>query len=352
MTRLTLYSLAIELTWACNLRCSHCYNPLHISKSLDSSTDRLLERIDKIFDAVQVGHITLTGGEPLSYPRLFEVLAALKRHGVPCQMISNGTLLDAAYAKRLVEAKLRGIQISLHGPDAQTHEDYTRTQGSFERAVAGVQAANQAGLHVTGCIVVTRRNAHWVGATLGLWQKLGVQRVALSRFSPSGLASQHVARLLPSIAELMTAFEQATPYARGGMRLFCTMPIPPCAMDTKLYAPIRFGSCAVGTTKQEFALSPGGALRFCTLHTQAIGGVEDILDVEDVSSLFHHGRVVTYREGAPSFCGGCYYERSCGGGCGAASMSVYGHREQPDPLLWQHVDDAFREGLDRQREGG
>ena len=300
---------------------------------------------------VELHHATLTGGEPLLFPALFEVVDELSRADVPCQIISNGLLLTRELAAKLVHAGVRGIQVSLHGPDATSHEDYTGVPGSFDRTLSAIDAAREAGLPLTGCIVITRRNAERVGETLSLWEALGIKRVALSRFSPAGLATQHVARLLPSLPQVVGAFDQALPFAHGGMRLFCTMPVPPCAMETKHYAPIRFGSCSVGTSKQEFALGPTGTLRHCTLHQQPIGGVQDILEPNvDLTALLQHDDVRQYRSRAPSFCHGCLYASSCGGGCGAASMSVLAaDRSLPDPFLWQHLDDGFEARLRRER---
>lgn len=347
-------SVAIELTTRCNLRCAHCYNASHgtVADAGATTPEKVLARIERLCDAVTLDHATLTGGEPLLFPRLFDVLDVLRKHGVRCQIISNGTHVDGAMAARLAEAGVRGLQLSLHGPTAEEHEDYTAVPGSFQQTLDGVRALESEGTGVTGCVVVTRRNAARVGETLALWKSLGVSRVALSRFSPSGLAGERVAALLPSLPEVITAFDQALPYALDGMQLFCTMPVPPCAIETRDYAPIRFGSCAVGTTKQEFALGPDGALRHCTLHHEPLGGVTDILDPGvDIAALLRSHAVKEYRSRVPAFCEGCLYASSCGGGCGAASIAVFGNATQPDPLLWQHVDDAFAAKLAAQRDG-
>lgn len=348
-----VHSIAFELTTRCNLRCAHCYNAERGDReqTKPGHVDRIVQRVERILEVVELHHATLTGGEPLLFPRLFDVIERLEGSGVPCQIISNGLQLDEDLAVRLVEAGVRGIQLSLHGPDAPSHEDYTGVAGSFARTLVGAEAAVQVGLPLTGCIVVTRRNAHLVGETLSLWKSLGVTRIALSRFSPAGLAGRQVARLLPSLPEVISAFDQALAFANDGMQLYCTMPIPSCALETKSYAPIRFGCCAVGTSKQELALGPAGELRNCTLHQHAIGGVRDILAPEvDVAALFGHPDVTEYRKGTPSFCDGCLHAGSCGGGCGAASMSVLAKdRSLPDPFLWQHVDDDFEAQLQRER---
>jgi radical SAM protein with 4Fe4S-binding SPASM domain len=343
-------SVAIELTTRCNLRCAHCYNADH-GAVVDAAPAKVVARIARLCDAVTLEHATLTGGEPLLFTMLFEVLNLLRERGVRCQIISNGTRIDGSLARRLTKAGVRGVQLSLHGPTAEEHEAYTGVRGSFQQALDGVRALHDAGTGVTGCVVVTRRNATRVGDTLALWKSLGISRVALSRFSPSGLAGEQVAALLPSLPEVIAAFDQALPYTREGMQLFCTMPIPPCALEARDYAPIRFGSCAIGTTKQEFALGPDGALRHCTLHHEPIGGVVDILDPSvDLAALFGSSDVAEYKSRVPAFCEGCLHAGSCGGGCGAASIAVFGKRAAvPDPLVWQHVDDAFGARLARKR---
>ena len=77
----------------------------------------------------------------------------------------------------------------------------------------------------------------------------------------------------------------------------------------------------------------------------------DIADEVDVAALFQHPDVTEYRKGAPPFCEGCLHAGSCGGGCGAAAMSVLAKdRSLPDPFLWQHVDDDFEARLERERK--
>ena len=203
-----------------------------------------------------------------------------------------------------------------------------------------------------GCIVVTRKNALHVAAILELWSSLGVKNMALSRFSPAGYAAQYAAALMASVADATAALEQALPYAKAGMRMTCTMPMPPCAVETERFAPIGFGTCPIGTEMQEVALGPGGELRNCTLHRAAFGGVKDVLDpAVDVAALFAAPERSAYRARHPEFCDGCKHVATCGGGCGAAAEWLLGDaRSTPDPFVWQHIDEAFAAKLREARE--
>lgn len=346
-------SLAIELTGSCNQKCDYCYNEWREDdgKSLETgATSKLLARVCKLADAWDLDHVTLTGGEPLSHAGVFPLLDELSARGIRAQMISNGGLITDKIAERLRPYRLRFIQITLNGPTEELHEAHVG-QGHFERTLRGIRALGRAGVPVVGCIVVTRKNARVVGEILKLWKSLGVSHVALSRFSPAGYAASYAAQLLPGRDDLIEAFEQALPFAKAGMTLSCTMPVPPCSIETKDYAPIQFGGCAVGTKMQEFALSPDGALRNCTLHRTKIGGATDILDDSvDPLELLSAPEVTEYKKETPEFCHGCVHEKSCAGGCGAAAEWVLGHaRKFVDPFVAQYVDEDLAERFERER---
>jgi radical SAM protein with 4Fe4S-binding SPASM domain len=353
-----LHSVAIELTAHCNQKCDYCYNGWRADDGASmatATTEQLLARVDKLIDAFTIDHVTLTGGEPFSRPDIWELLDRLKERGVPAQIISNGGLITERIAERLAPYNVRYVQVTLNGPTRELHEEHVGP-GHFEPTLRGVRALRKHGVPVVGCIVVTRKNAPVLGDILELWRSLGVEQIALSRFSPAGYAVSHAAQLLPTLDDMQGAFEQAHPFARDrGMHISCTMPIPPCMIDTSALSPIVFGYCPIGTNMQEVALGPDGKLKNCTLHAAAIGGVTDILDPSvDLTALLKHPDVTAYRKKLPAFCEGCVHADTCGGGCGAASVWMLGDadKRRPDPFLWQHVDDNFEARIERERAQG
>jgi radical SAM protein with 4Fe4S-binding SPASM domain len=358
-SRRAIASIAIEMTASCNQRCDYCYNEwredggksLQHGKPASELRGQVVLRVEKLLEAYTFSRATLTGGEPLSHPEFFNVATRLKRAGVQVQAISNGTLVTDEVAERLAQVGLTSIQVTLNGPDAELHEAHVG-KGFFDRTLRGVRAMVAHGVPVVGCIVVTQKNAASVDRILALWSDLGVKRVALSRFSPAGYAARHVAQLLPSVSDLTRAFELAEPFGQH-MHLQCTMPVPPCAVETERFPHISFGVCPVGTAAQEFALGPDGALRNCTLHGAAIGGVKDILDpAVELRRLLDAPEVAEYRRTRPEFCAGCEHEHTCAGGCGAASQWVFGTRSKVDPLVQQHLDAEFSTALAFSRKAG
>ena len=349
-----VYSIAIEVTAHCQQKCSYCYNAWREDNGagMEAGTQKkLLARVDRILTRLEVDHVTVTGGEPFARKDIWELFDVVKAQKVGIQIISNGGLIDDAIATRLAPYKPSYVQVTLDGPTAALHDAHVGGEGHFDRTIAGIQALRRAGVPVVGCTVITRKNAHHLAEIIALFKSHGVRHMALSRFSPAGYAARNAADLLPSRDDLLVAFRQAIPFAKPSaetpvpMKFSCTMPVPPCAVETEELAPLEFGVCAIGTSFQEFALGPDGSLRHCTLHGSSLG---DVLDV-DPAEIVTSSAVKDYKRTLPEFCVGCSHADTCGGGCGASAEWVLGARKFPDPLVWQHVDDEFGAKLETAR---
>lgn len=342
------HALAIELTSYCNQKCGYCYNGWRDDggKSIGSlPTPELLALVDRALTEVDFDHVTLTGGEPFARKDLFDVLDVVNRHGKRAKMISNGGLITDALARRLAPYRPYFVQITLNGVDRETHAAMVGP-GHWEATFEGIEACLRNGVKVSGCVVITRKNAHQVGAILDVWRGLGVKSVALSRFSPAGYATEQVAQLLCSRSELLEALKQAE--ARGrehGMSLQVTMPVPQCVVDHADYPHVQFGGCPIGTEMQELALGPDGTLRNCTLHEEVVGDAK----ATSFAAIVEGPKVMHYRDVTPEFCAPCPLKGSCLGGCGAAAR--WNGTNGLDPFVAQHVDDAFAARLREAREG-
>jgi radical SAM protein with 4Fe4S-binding SPASM domain len=350
MQRPKVFAIAIETTAHCQQKCSYCYNAWREDNGAGfeaGAQAKMLARVDKLLTTLDVDHVTVTGGEPFARKDIFELFDLVRAKGVKIQIISNGGLVDETLAQRLAPYGVSYVQVTLDGPTAELHDDHVGGKGHFDKTIIGIKALRAAKIPVVGCIVVTKKNAHHVAETLALFETLDVKDIALSRFSPAGYAARHVAELLPSRDDLLVAFRQAIPFANGErsarkMRITCTMPVPPCAVEVEELAPLQFGTCAIGTTMQELALGPDGRLRNCTLHKTGLAGDRDVLDDDvDPVAIVTGAEIKAYKKTLPEFCEGCIHASTCGGGCGAAAEWVLGSRKLPDPFVWQHVDDGF-----------
>src|SRR3989344_2445199 len=94
----------LELTYGCNLACSHCLNdPRYDSSSgktefVQIKRERVeIDRVQRVAERLAYWEIfsaTLTGGEPLTVKRrAFAALEGLRDHGISVDMNSNLALM-------------------------------------------------------------------------------------------------------------------------------------------------------------------------------------------------------------------------------------------------------------------
>ena len=107
-----LVSMNLELTTACPLRCSQCYCNLENPKHMSPETAK--KWIDEGVSA-GVSVISLSGGETLCYPHLYEVIRYAKERGMTTAAAFSGWGLSEDVLERLRKAGLDHLNISLNG---------------------------------------------------------------------------------------------------------------------------------------------------------------------------------------------------------------------------------------------
>jgi MoaA/NifB/PqqE/SkfB family radical SAM enzyme len=169
----------LHLTGKCNLTCTHCY-----MEGAPHRKERLPLKpvLDAIADCrtLGVGTLYITGGEPLMYRELTEVLeAAAIIPGLKTTLCSNGTLINALHVARFAALGV-SLNISVDG-EAEYHDDFRREPGAFEKTAEGIRRAVFSYVPVTVIMTVSRRNLASVG-TMAEWA--AAMRVNTLRFQP------------------------------------------------------------------------------------------------------------------------------------------------------------------------
>jgi len=151
-------TLMVHLLGECNLTCRHCYMHGSPARRDRLPLDWVLRAIDECA-GLGVAALYLTGGEPLLYPDLEEVLRRAATVGdLRTTLCTNGTLVTTRWAGLLRELGVT-VNVSIDG-DATFHDYFRDLRGSFGSAEAGLQLLVKAGVPVTVVITVSRANAH------------------------------------------------------------------------------------------------------------------------------------------------------------------------------------------------
>ncbi|MEW5744952.1 MAG: radical SAM protein [Nitrospirota bacterium] len=181
-----------HLTERCNLSCRHCYQTGGRSDelSLHEITDVVSEAAEMFGDWAEAYGIgiapsfTLTGGEPFLRPDLAQVLETIADRGFELFLLSNGTMIDMERARMLAALGVKGVQVSIEGPEA-VHERI-RGKGSFAAALRGVHYLLGEGIEVTLNTTLSEVNADSFMRLVSLASAMGVHRLGFSRLVPSG----------------------------------------------------------------------------------------------------------------------------------------------------------------------
>jgi len=144
--------LDIAFDYRCNLRCQHCFarvfeNPQG-KRKLDVS-----DYVNVVEQAMKLGCVDLDfqGGEPLiadNYKFLKEILRAIPVDRNLISITTNGTNLTKEVAEELKELGVDNIFISIDSGLAEEHDKFRGVQGTWEKAIKGIDNALGAGLTV------------------------------------------------------------------------------------------------------------------------------------------------------------------------------------------------------------
>lgn len=175
-------SAILELTYACNWRCVFCFNPRHHDLT-PLSVDEWRDVLDGL-RSLGTLHVTLTGGEPLTHPGFFAIAEAVRSRFFALRIFTNGALVDADTAARISELHPAGVELSLHGASALTHDTVTGRAGSFDALLRGVRELRVRDVPLLLKTPLTRHNEAEVVTMADLARRLGVPLQVDPRLTP------------------------------------------------------------------------------------------------------------------------------------------------------------------------
>ena len=130
----------IALTYRCNNKCRFCYAFSPYRESGEMTTEEVKRVIDIIVNDAHVPSLSFTGGEPTLREDLFDLIAHARQRGLRVNLITNGIRChDKEFVQKLVDAGLSSAQVSIEGPDAETHDYIVGIPGAFDKTVQGIK---------------------------------------------------------------------------------------------------------------------------------------------------------------------------------------------------------------------
>ena len=314
----------IELTSECNLRCLHCYNESGVLRNLIN-----MKEYENILNSLPNGEdttVTLSGGEPLLHPLIWEFVKKLdeKEFGRKL-MITNATLITPEIAKALKAHNL-SIQVSLNGSCPDTH-DKLCGKGNFDKTIKGLKYLLDAGLAERVLIrcMVSAFNITDVKKMIKMLAEQGIKHIDLATLTLLGRGKKNIDKmyLLPkdkkAFIRNISSDEEILRYIENGINI--SFPdeftgVCPLIMDS--------------IDGKKIPLTPridsSGNVYLCQIFSgenYSIGNVYDetLSEICKGDRLSHLVWFLRYGMKYMHECEKCVWQSSCGKGCLALALN-------------------------------
>ncbi len=336
-----------DITYACNLKCKHCYATAGKPLPDELTTEESKETIDTL-DKAGVPIIAFSGGEPLVRSDILELTRYAADKGIYVAMATNGTLITEEKAKEMKKAGIQFVQISLDGKDAETHDSFRGVPGAFEKTMEGIKNCLKEGIFVNIATTATHYNYEEIPEIIDLCEKIGVNWFMAYNFVPTGrgkfiekndLTPEEREELLKMLYEKLKKSEvnvlsTSPQFARVALEKEFgdrkTIPTHFYTLDLKgkLVDLAEFiGGCGCG--RFYCAIRPNGDIDPCVFFPLTVGNIKR----DDFEEIWEKNKVFTElrnKDILNSNCGNCEYRYYCGG-CRARAYGYFGDYLAPDP---------------------
>ncbi|MBR8833149.1 MAG: nif11-class peptide radical SAM maturase 3 [Stigonema ocellatum SAG 48.90 = DSM 106950] len=133
-----------EITLKCNLACQHCGSRAGHTRAQELSTAEALDLVKQMAE-VGITEVTIIGGEAFLRPDWLEIAQAITQAGMVCGMTTGGYGITLDTARRMKEAGIRVVSVSVDGLEA-THDRIRGRVGSWEWAFKTMSHLKEVGI--------------------------------------------------------------------------------------------------------------------------------------------------------------------------------------------------------------
>jgi pyrroloquinoline quinone biosynthesis protein E len=321
------YTLVAELSYRCPLQCGYCSNPVELDKHAAELDTAAWKRVLGEAAALGVLQVNFTGGEPLVRDDVEELVAAARAHELYINLITSGVPLDAARLRRLKDAGLDSLQLSVQDTDAEGSKWISGRDATAAKLEVAA-AARALELPMTLNVVIHRGNIARVPDFVALAERVGAERLELANTQYLGWALLNREALLPSQAQLGEARRvalAASERLKGKIEILFVRPD---------YDVGRPRACMDGWARRYVVVTPDGTALPChqaaSIASLSFENVRarSLADIWNDSPAFKAFRGESWM---PDPCRSCDERHRDFGGCRCQAFALTGDAAATDP---------------------
>jgi len=262
------FSIELQLTYRCNLRCRHCYllelvsnTPIDMDKEVAKDIIRQFNENKEITKYASGKIVILSGGEALLHPHFKEIYEYLLSMGdLDPYILTNGVLVDKFID--VIGNPRTTVQVSLDG--TREHHNWLRNANIYDKVVDNIKLLKKANARVHIKSVIHRYNKHDWMHILELASKLDVDAVSFNFFVKSRYNNVDLGLSIKEIREIMDVLKSISIFYN------------------RIDFPYSYSKCYAGVF--HISVTPDGTYLDCPITNNVLGKypqrLDEILDYE------------------------------------------------------------------------
>jgi SynChlorMet cassette radical SAM/SPASM protein ScmE len=304
---------------------------------------RFLEELNRC----AVTSVALEGGEPFCRQDLRDLIGGIVSNRLRFRILSNGTLItDESAAFLASTGRCDGVQVSIDGSIPATHDAF-RGQGSFMRAIEGIEALQKHQVPVSVRTTLHRKNVKdLMGIARFLLEDIGLRGFSTNAASFMGLCRQNADNVELTPEERSVAMETLIGLNRtyGGRITAAAGPLAQgrywlemerARRERKERIADRGCLSGCGGVMSKLAVRADGIMVPCVQMSHIELGRINRDDLTRVWQDHAELERLRKRKNIPlsdfEFCQGCDYINYCTGSCPALAYTNFGEENHPSP---------------------
>ncbi|MCX8184582.1 MAG: GTP 3',8-cyclase MoaA [Sulfolobales archaeon] len=249
--------IRLSVTNRCNYSCIYCHR-----EGLDRVDEELSpEDWDFLVGvAVKLGlkFYKITGGEPLLYGGIVEVVNSVRRHGGIPSITTNGYLLEE-FAESLARAGIDHINVSIHSLKRDIYAALTGLD-SLDRVLAGVEKALKWGIKLKINYLVLKPNVDEVSDILHFASSYSAD-INLIELIPLGVSRELYEKLHVNLDSVVQYLETVS--VRKDMESFQNRTVYILPSGSRVYVIKGYGNPLMCAACSRIRIGPNGRMKLC-----------------------------------------------------------------------------------------
>lgn len=319
-------------TYSCNNRCVWCYADYYRREKLPLMDFSLAKSAIKLLSDLGMDRVILIGGEPTTYPHIFELINMISQNKLKPRMVTNGRRLsNIEFVRKLKQAGIGRIAISIQGADPVLHNKTSGAKDAFSETIQGIKNCIQENIQVQTSTVIGDEDIEKYKRLMDMLCNLGVKHISLNSCVPTLKSDNSYEGLLRPIKQAQLIEELYRYGKKPEIKLYFVFRLPLCLItqdmrEEMVKENILINECNV-YEGDAFALNPDGTILPCShwmgyplMNIIKNKKTNEVISSKDFIKIWNSKKPLRLRKAIWRYrsekCIGCkYWGKYCSAGC-------------------------------------